>query len=305
MNPRPLSWFRPLQLLPLLGIALAGYFGVQTLAAQRTSALALRARIAAATTELATLRRDHAALAREQAQAEAELRSLQESAAAARAAPASSPEATARAWLARAKQLKRAFADQPDYRIPELDLLTEREWLQVGRTAQFDTDAHTRRSLAAARDAAKLKFVKQLAAALDRFKQANARQLPLDASVLAPYFDPPADATLLQRYAPPDTAASSSGRSGPAFVETSAIDADYDARVRVYANGSYGSEPAPAAWIDGLSDRLARAYHDYARDHYGALGQGIEQLAPYLQPPLDDATFARLLKAEREREGSR
>ena len=65
-----------------------------------------------------------------------------------------SREALMKSWLAREDQLKQAVQQNPDKTIPELQLLSEQQWLDAAMNAKFDTDTNVQRNLADLRHAA-------------------------------------------------------------------------------------------------------------------------------------------------------
>src|ERR1019366_3851937 len=103
-------------------------------------------------------------------------------------------------WLARVKRLKQAFAEHPDQRIPELALLTDLDWLTLERQLRLDSEEDLRKARAKARDTAFGNFQMSLGQALRDYATA-ANGAPLsDVFQLMPYFKPPVDAAILQRY---------------------------------------------------------------------------------------------------------
>lgn len=152
--------------------------------------------------------------------------------------------AEAKAWMARWQTLHSIVAQHPEAAIPELGLLTETDWLQVARGAQFDTPEAVRQSLAALRSAAKQKFAEQLSAALRKYVAVTAGRLPLGVDALAPYFNPPMEPAILQEY---EVVRMSDGHAPPAGVsfirQRSVVDADYDSRYGVDASGAIVASP--------------------------------------------------------------
>jgi hypothetical protein len=234
--------------------------------------------------------------------AQRQLADLQANASAIAAVSGTTRELEIKSWLARLKQLKQAFVEYPQKSIPELQLLSDRDWLRLARTARFDSDEHARKTLAAVRAEAKREFTRRMAAALSKFTKAANGQLPATTLELAPHFDPPAELSMLQRYEMTQTGKAGEGKSGvsQAIREKGPMDADYDERMSVQANGGWGTDIAPRAWMDDFKERHIRANKDYAQANYGAMARGLESLAPYFNPPLDTVTLEKLLKAERE-----
>ncbi|MCX6952637.1 MAG: hypothetical protein NTV51_10810 [Verrucomicrobia bacterium] len=299
---------RPHRIVLVAGLlALLGSFGYATFVVLRRSAQLeeLRQRAAQLAAESSALRRACDADLRNLAEAERQLAALPPLR---DGDPSLSPERRTeiKAWLGRVKQLRRLFEERPDQRIPEMQFLTEQDWLRVTRNSELASDEGRRRALAAARDAAISQFTPQLMAALRTF----ARTAVIDSSptifALGPFFEKPVDPALLARYelrkAPP------SGMRGN--VEWSArnqspIDPDYDSQFYVQAsdvgNSGGGGVSAPLAWIPNFGERLARAAKDFAAAGKTPAG-GLGEVLPFFNPPLAPSTVEKILKAERERQ---
>jgi hypothetical protein len=214
-------------------------------------------------------------------------------------------EIEVKAWLARVKQLKRLFAEDPARQIPEMQFLTDDDWLRAAKQAGLDSHATVRQGLAAVRNAAKAKFVRMMAQALGKFTKAANDQLPLTTTELAPYFDPPIDNAMLQRYAMIRTGSTANARGLQAIQEKAPIDEDYDTRYQVGVGGGTGSMNPPIAWIENFQTLEQQAYKAYAKANNGASPAKTSQLIPYFDPPLAPATVEKLIKAESERKPDR
>lgn len=110
-------------------------------------------------------------------------------------------EATLKSWSARASQLKQRLEQMPDKTIPELQLLTEKNWLDaVKNTEQLETDADYRQALGNLRSIAKGEFAELVRSALRDYATANDGQLPGNLAQLKSYFKESVDDAILQRY---------------------------------------------------------------------------------------------------------
>ena len=294
---------RSLLVLSLAASALVGVVGYETRLAQRQDEplRTLRRQVAELTRETSALQRERDTLARDLAEAERQLAALPPLRP---AAPGVSPErhAEMKAWLARVKHLHRLFDERPAQRIPEMQFLTEEDWLRVAKDIQFDSDEETRRALAALRTAATERFKPRLMSALRSFAKTPPEN-PTTILALQPFADPPIDPGLLARYE-----LSRTTETPPRWkVQTKApVDADYDTRdtVEVYVDGrvsSSSSMAAPTAWIPDFQQQTMRAYQAYAKANKGTSAQGLAEVLPYFNPPLDPALAEKLLKADRAR----
>src|SRR5204862_4048111 len=90
------------------------------------------------------------------------------------------------AMMARALDLHQHLEQMPDKKIPELQLLTENDWLSAAKEAKFDADTDIRKALSNLRKLAKDRL--PIDSALSSFTRANNGQLPTDLSQLKPYF---------------------------------------------------------------------------------------------------------------------
>ena len=171
-------------------------------------------------------------------------------------------EPAARDLAGKMNFLKQRLEQMPDKNIPELKYLDGDAWARVAQTARLDTDAGVRQALAELRNLAKADFAPQIAQALRAYIQANAGQLPPDASQLRPYFELPVDDAILARYQMIGTGNAGDLPSGQMIVaEKAAVDDEYDYLFQIGLNSrkSVGnltsevvvwsplSQPAPAA----------------------------------------------------------
>jgi hypothetical protein len=284
--------------LVVIMLAAAGFAGFQTLRFSHQSAqlAALRQRAAELTTETAKLRRSHDAANIDLAAAERQLAAL----------PASDtvhvdPERRSemKAWLARVKKLQRLFDERPDQRIPEMQFLTDQDWLRVAKNLRLESEDEVRMALAAIRDAAGTAFRPRLSAALRKYAAAGPQESGT-VSALTPYFDAPVDPRLLERY---ELSKTSEGRPQWRVQTKIPIDPDFDSRhytsVQLDGHGwGGGSESAPIAWMPGFREQMIRAYQAYAVANKGAAAHGLGETLPFFDPPLAPTLADKLIKAE-------
>jgi hypothetical protein len=306
MNRRRLVSTRTLVVVAVSIAAVAGtIYEARVATRQREQLQALQNRSAQWEQQTAALRRERDDTLKELKIAERQLAELSPTTGISQSSAERARETEIKAWLARVKQLKRLFAENPARQIPEMQLLTDDDWLRVAKQAELDSDMTMRKALATVRDAAKAKLVRMMAQALGKFTKVANNQLPLTTTELAPYFDPPIDSTMLQRYAMVRTGSAATADGYRAIQEKTPIDEDYDNGYQVGANGSYGSMPPPFAWIENFQTLEQHAYKAYADANKGASPAKISQLIPYFDPPLAPATAEKLIKAESERKPDR
>jgi hypothetical protein len=108
-------------------------------------------------------------------------------------------EVAAQALLDRVKLLKQLFKQWPGKKTPELQMLSERDWLMEAAKSELDSDAACREAMGNLRTTAKNRFATAVKDALEQFIKSNNNQYPSAPSQLAPYLQPPAD-SLLENY---------------------------------------------------------------------------------------------------------
>lgn len=267
----------------------ATLYETRALLRQRASLAALRHRLAALERDLTSTRAADDARARELATATEELDRLRREQAS-RAPIDRAIAAQLDGWLQRVTTLKRQLAQRPALQIPELQFLTTKDWLDATRDGSLDTDLGVRRSLDRLRQLAKWNVFKPLSAALTRYLEANHNQPPPDATALAPFFDQPIDAAILQRY----TLASFNEHSdGPRFTtkdglaqwflrENQSVDDYYDSTMIYGPNGS-----GALSFATRFNREVDTAANAYEKAHNNQRPTDPTQLAPYLAHPLD------------------
>lgn len=287
----------------LLALVSAGVFQARVILRQREALHALQKRTADAQRQAASLRREcdtarHDLNAAEQQLAALPPRTFLDAATATR-------QAETNAWLARVKKLKQLFVERPDQRIPEMQWLTDEDWLRVAKRASFEDEHGTRKALGGLRDVAKGKFISRLSPALRAFAGTADGEPPASSLALASHFSGPIDAGVLQRYEIIKGSVSGDIGQGVLTVrEKTPIDADYDSRWHASSNGlnySHGSAGAPYAWIPGFRERSARAHRAYTEANNGARASTTAHAIPFYNPPLDPAKIELILRFERDR----
>jgi RNA polymerase sigma factor (sigma-70 family) len=146
----------------------------------------------------------------------------------------------AKAWLEKVNNLKKRFEENPTAKIPEMQFLTEQDWLNAA-SKKLETDADYRRASAALRNAAESKFDVVYQQALQKYLDANNNQFPTDVSQLQSYFNPPIDEAILQRWKliPTDGNASQGFAGGDSVLtEKAPVDELFDSRDTIGLHGS-------------------------------------------------------------------
>ena len=158
-------------------------------------------------------------------------------------------DTAADSWLARVNLLKGRVQQTPGAKIPELQYLTDDDWLSAAK-GDLKTDEDYKRAMSNLRNMAETALIQsQFQPALKLYAQANNGQFPTDLSQLKSYFNPPVDDSILQRWAiVPASAVGNIGGGGDSVItQIAPVDADYD--VRFYQGPGYSGQSATGGEI--------------------------------------------------------
>lgn len=140
-------------------------------------------------------------------------------------------------YLDRVNRLKQLFAANPAEAVPELQYLTDLDWLALVEYDHHRLDPDNSRAMSSARTKARIHFAKSmLINALHQYGNNNNGQFPTALSQLASYFNPPVDESILQDWTIlPTTSLPSELRGDEARVITqkAPINAELDQRIVV------------------------------------------------------------------------
>jgi RNA polymerase sigma factor (sigma-70 family) len=199
---------------------------------------------------------------------------------------------TAKDWLGRVNKLKQRLEQSPDAKIPELQFVTDQDWLNAAHNP-LDTEIDYRRALATLRNAGQGKFAGTLHDALQKYSQANSNQFPADLAQLQSYFDSPVDNALLERWQ--IVPMSKNGLGGDfQITQKSTPDEFFDSRINIGLYG-YGSG-SDFMQFEGR-DLLAPVYKAYKAAN-GQSPPNASQLLPYATTPEQQAFIQKM--AERD-----
>jgi hypothetical protein len=145
---------------------------------------------------------------------------------------------------ARITQFRERLEQNPAQKIPELALATEEDWKDVAKNATWENPEDTAEAFKALRTRSKTRFAGALGPALRRFAANNNGYLPNDLSMVAPYFDPPIDPSILGRYGMVQTGMIQNVPAGQYIVrEISPVDPRHDVQFSIglsgYLQGSF------------------------------------------------------------------
>jgi hypothetical protein len=189
-----------------------------------------------------------------------------------------SNEITAASWLARADQLRQAFQRSPDKSIPEVQLLTQQDWLDATKD-KLETDEDYRKAMGRVRNAAEDKVAGLMQPALEQYLKANNGTFPTDLAQLQSYLKTPLDPAILQRFGIfPSEAVPNVGMGGDWIItQKTFADPDYDLHFVIGPNGhgttSYKQTPL---------DTLMPALQAFSAANGGQTPTDPSQLQPYI-----------------------
>jgi hypothetical protein len=192
---------------------------------------------------------------------------------------------------ARATKLRERIQQAPERTIPELKFLREKDWLSVaGDMDKLESDEDFSRAMSDLRARAKSVFGEKMRKALRQYAEANGNMLPSDITQLQAYFGEPVDVAALQRY---QMAASGSltdaGRDTILIKEIGSRVDDFDSHFEFSLNGTTSNSGSM------IGDALEAATAAYANANGGLLPKTPEQLASYLQQPVEAARMQKFL----------
>jgi RNA polymerase sigma factor (sigma-70 family) len=198
----------------------------------------------------------------------------------------------ANSWANRVAQLKQRLAQTPRAGIPELQYVTEQDWLNAAR-GELNSDADYRRALSTLRGAAEGKFASMLQKALKNYRRANPHQMPTEITQLQPYFDNPADEAALERWqvAPAKTIQSLGLGGDVVITQKEPVDDVFDT--------CYGVGPSGSGSTDFLSREVAKTmdpvWEAFRNEHNGQWPDDVSQLQSYASTPEQQAALEKLV----------
>lgn len=243
--------------------------------------------------EIERLRRDTAELAKLRGEV-ARLRSDAQELAQLKAGSSNdATESAAKSWVTRVSQLRQRLEQWPDKRIPELQLVTEQDWLSAAR-GDLDTDDDYRRALSTLRNAGENKFASTLLQpALKEYMRANNGQFPTDLSQLQPHFKSPVDNAILERWEiMPAEKIKSLGLGGDVIIsQKAAVDDVYDTRFAVGPSGRGSTDFLSRE----IADTMNPVWEAYRASHDGQWPEDPSQLLHYATTSAQQTAVQKLI----------
>jgi len=225
-----------------------------------------------------------------------------------RAAIAATPEdpmqSAAKLLVERIKILQEKLDATPSAKIPELQLLTARDWADAAK-GNLGTENDFRTAFSTLRDWAVRNFLQRMSAALHKYKETHNDDVPLDLSQLKPYFETPPSDEMLQRYQIVSSKVLPSffaeGRGGQEWSVTlkEVIDGDNDALFELGRNGGVGSASYRDVTALKVLQPAMQAFMANAPTNAGGrVSFSPQQLLPYLNTPEEKAAYEKLTRSK-------
>ncbi len=196
--------------------------------------------------------------------------------------------------VARVNKLKQRLEQSPNAGIPELQLLDEKDWLTAVRGWNLDTEADYRKALSGLRGIAEQTFANSAQGAIAKFARANDKQFPSDLLQLQPYFDPPMDPAILQRWEilPAGATIPGIGNEGPLITQKAPVDALLDRRFAVFSGG-FGSTDFLNSEVQNV---MQPVYQAFTAANNGTYQGDPAQLLPFATTSEQQAAVQKLIQ---------
>ena len=200
-------------------------------------------------------------------------------------------------WQARVAQLKQHFENDPGLVIPEMQLLTETDWLMIAKDYPLESQQDLQKALMMTREIGERKFAVEIGAALRAFKSDHQNQDPDDFALLRPYFDPRTDPAILQRWTILPSEFFPQIHLDSRFVVTQlpALTEEKQSMVRlVSSRGSTG------VGLSGMKSEqiIAPLYAAYRKANPGSYPKDLAVYRPYAATAEQRAELQKLIEAQ-------
>lgn len=188
-------------------------------------------------------------------------------------------EAEMRSWLTRVDRLKAWLERRPDAWIPELDLISERDWLDATRE-EIESEEDYIHAIGKLRYLAKNQFARLLSTAAEAWKESNPGRVPQNLLELHSFFEAPVSQAVLEGWS-----ISLYGKAENwAITETRPSPERYDDLLEIHIPGIAGGghDMAPEHVPPTVVKALASALDAFRAQHSGNNPAAMDELVPYL-----------------------
>jgi RNA polymerase sigma factor (sigma-70 family) len=196
-------------------------------------------------------------------------------------------------WKQKEAKLHALMDQRPNNKVPELELLDDRAWLDIARDADLDSEEGIRKTLSELRHSAANRLAPMISDALNKYLEANDGRLPDQMAQLKPFLDPHVTDAMLDQYQLLQTGkAADVPRGDWVLAQKSVVDEDYDTRWKIGPNG-YTTSTLES---DRLFETLKPAMAAYSAANAGQSPKGPFELLPYLQTAEQKKAYDQVMK---------
>ena len=197
-------------------------------------------------------------------------------------------------WVAKKQKLQKLFAERPDQQIPELRILTDKDWLKlvIGQgplDMNLDSEYDVKFAMSKVRSQATMNFAPTIVKALKKFVEANNGNYPTDPTQLKPYFDQPVEDALFERYRVLNNEEAESGWTADmALIEKKTLDKWLDSTVVI---GPFGA--ATGSIFPRTVQAVMQAYRNA---NNGQRPDDLSKLKSYVTTPEQESALEGFIK---------
>lgn len=239
----------------------------------------------------------------------------------------------AASWLSRLNELKKRLDERPDQEIPELEFLSEKDWLNVARDVVVTNDVSLRRAFERLRSQAKTEFAPMMSRAIREYARAHNNQLPTDILDFGSYFVTPVSKAILQRYQLVQSGDLDSKQ--PVVAEKDPVDNQMDCLFKIGAESYWYSSVTPGGesgmatsnassndhplWVDQIMysksppmppepdvsqemNALSGPLQAYRAAHNNNDPDGPADIVPYIQTDAQQSAYDKLMQLAKDDE---
>ena len=198
-------------------------------------------------------------------------------------------------WLDRVQRLKQRLQEHPEANIPELQALTQSDWLAQAKD-DLNTDKDFRKALSWLRLSAENKYARRMVSAIQKYAQEHGGQLPADLLQIKSAFEPPIEDAILRRYEIVPAASlptlTLQELEGWVITQKAPVDVEFDNRMAA----------GPAVWGSGSFEQsevvktLTPALKAYVAANNGNFPTEPGQIEPFLATPDERAALQKAAK---------
>ena len=197
--------------------------------------------------------------------------------------------------LDRVNKIKQKLEETPDAKIPELQFLTDEDWIDTAR-GNLDSEADLRKAFSLLRGHGERHFLESMETALQKYFKANNDQFPTDLSQLKSYFETTPGDDILIRYhiVPADSMKSVLSGGDWLITQKTFIDEENDTQYDLGRKGVGGASYRDAEALNTLAPAMKAFTAAAPTNSDGRVAFSLQQLVPYLTTPEQKAAYDKL-----------